>query len=110
MDDIVDRMPQAKEEKLKRKKYLAAEGADAELAEFIQSIGEFVKRARRQARVTQEELAVRSGVDRSHISDVERGVNAPSLVVLFKLARGLGLCPAKLLCELGKRSARDQMD
>ena len=86
------------EKKPKRNRHLFGEDTDREIMKFVRSFGELVRRARRQARITQEELAERSGVDRSHISDIERGVNAPSLVMLYKLARGLGLTPGTLIC------------
>ena len=72
---------------------------DPDAAAFVRSFGVLVKQARQQAKITQEELAERSGVDRSHISDIERGINIPSLVVLFKLAQGLGVDPSRLLCR-----------
>lgn len=80
-------------------KYAFDERSDPEISEFVRTFGGFVKKARLEAKMTQEELAEQSGVDRSHISDIERGINAPSLVVLFKLARGLQTDPTKLLCS-----------
>ena len=80
-------------------KYAFDEGNDSDLTEFVRSFGVLVKEARQKVKITQEELAVRSGVDRSHISDIERGINAPSLIVLFKLARGLDVDPSSLLCR-----------
>jgi transcriptional regulator with XRE-family HTH domain len=81
------------------------ESSDHQLGNFIRTFTDTLKKARLNAKLTQEELAVRAGVDRTHISDIERGINVPSLVVLYKLARGLELSPYELLCAPSKESA-----
>lgn len=47
--------------------------------------------AREQQNLTQEELARRSGVQQSDISKIENGTRNPSIKVLRKIARGLGM-------------------
>lgn len=58
--------------------------------------GDAVRRARTAAGLTQEELADRSGLDRSYIGGVERGDRNPSLSVIEKIAQGLGVTLAEL--------------
>ncbi len=58
--------------------------------------GGAVRRARTAAGLTQEELADRSGLDRSYIGGVERGDRNPTLNVIEKIAKGLGLTLAEL--------------
>lgn len=53
--------------------------------------GQTLRGHRTRLGITQEELAARSGVDRSHISDIERGANCPTLVVIYRLACGLDI-------------------
>lgn len=60
-------------------------------------LGQNLKRHRRKKRLTQSELASASGIDRSYISDVERGVGNPTVLVVQQLAEALGISPALLL-------------
>lgn len=56
-----------------------------------------VKRLRKAQKLTQEELAFRAGIDRSYISQIERGVKNPTIVMLDKVATGLALPLADLV-------------
>ena len=49
-----------------------------------------VSRAREEARLTQEQLAERSGVSRVTINRIERGKLNPSMKTLSRLARAMG--------------------
>ncbi|MBO6636895.1 MULTISPECIES: helix-turn-helix transcriptional regulator [unclassified Roseitalea] len=62
-----------------------------------------LKKLRRNAGLSQEELAHRAQIDRTYISSIERCQYAASIDVLERLARELGVKPAELLEE----SARD---
>lgn len=53
--------------------------------------GPAVRRHRELLRLSQEALAERSGIDRTYISGVERGVRNPTLDVMQRIARGLGV-------------------
>jgi ribosome-binding protein aMBF1 (putative translation factor) len=48
--------------------------------------------ARKNARLTQKELADRIGADKGYISRVERGLTIPSVSMLYKMASAMGLC------------------
>lgn len=54
-------------------------------------LGERVKRLRRQVGLSQEELAHLAGMDRTYISQIERGACNPSLIALLNVAEALGL-------------------
>ena len=50
-----------------------------------------VKQYRASARMTQSQLAERSGVSRQTISDIETGKHDPTISVALLLARALGV-------------------
>lgn len=58
--------------------------------------GKRVRQIRRQRDMTQEQLAEAVGVSAEFISNVERGVNAPSFDTLEKLAEALNVAPVEL--------------
>lgn len=47
--------------------------------------------ARKNARLTQEELAKRIGADKGYISRIERGLTVPTVATLYKIASAMGL-------------------
>lgn len=49
-------------------------------------LGKRLTAQRKRIGISQEELAFRAGIDRTYISQMERGVCNPSLLVLFKVA------------------------
>ena len=63
-------------------------------------LGRNVADIRRQRRWSQEELAFESGLHRTYISGIERGARNPTVMVLEKLAKALGVQPKELL-EVG---------
>ncbi len=54
-------------------------------------VGGNVRRAREAAKLTQEQLAERSGFSQQYISDLERGRRNPTIVSLYELATALGV-------------------
>lgn len=46
--------------------------------------------ARKEAKITQSELAQRIGADKSYISKVERGLTVPTIATFYKIASALG--------------------
>ncbi|HET7574707.1 MAG TPA: helix-turn-helix transcriptional regulator, partial [Solirubrobacterales bacterium] len=53
--------------------------------------------ARERAGLTQEEVSFRSGLHRTEVSQLERGLRVPRIDTLVKLAASLGVSPADLL-------------
>ena len=47
--------------------------------------------ARKNAGLTQDELAARIGADRGYISRLERGLTIPTVSTLYKIAAAMGL-------------------
>lgn len=64
-----------------------------EEADATREAARAVARARRDAGLSQTELAVRSGTAQAVISRIERGVVSPSLDTFSKIAKGLGMRP-----------------
>lgn len=47
--------------------------------------------ARKNARLTQEELAIRIGANKGYISRIERGLTIPTVSTLYRIAAAMGL-------------------
>jgi transcriptional regulator with XRE-family HTH domain len=63
-----------------------------------------VLRQRRLARGwSQQTLSMKARVDRTYISQVERGGNSPTVVMLCRLSRTLQVSPCELIAELEQR-------
>ena len=60
-------------------------------------VAETVRVARKAAGLSQEDLALEAGLDRTYISQVERGTRNCTIVVLARLARALKTTPDRLL-------------
>lgn len=75
--------------------------------EFKSSLGEAIKKARSELRITQEELADRAGLHRTYVSDVERGRRNISLGSIEKLAVALDLSISKLFAQAGNGGRTD---
>lgn len=60
------------------------------------ALGRVVKNLRKQANLSQGELAERADLDRTYISLLERGERSPKLPTFFAVARGLKIEPAEL--------------
>ncbi len=59
--------------------------------------GDNLIRCRKQANLSQDELAVRASVHRTEISQLERGLRVARIDTLIKLASSLEAPPAELL-------------
>ncbi len=66
-------------------------------------VGLNVQRLRREKGWSQEDLAFESGLHRTYVSGIERGVRNPTLLILEKLAKSLGVAPMELLARSGRR-------
>lgn len=65
--------------------------------EICALVGLNVRRHRLAAGMTQEELAFRAGMDRTYLSDIERGRRNPTLLTMQDVATPLNLSVANLL-------------
>jgi transcriptional regulator with XRE-family HTH domain len=72
---------------------------------IIRIVAETVRRARKAADLSQEDLALEAGVDRTYISQVERGKRNVTIVVLARIAKALKTTPDRLLVPVRKSKA-----
>jgi len=66
-------------------------------AAVARAFGIALRELRTARGLSQEALAAAAGIDRTYPSLLERGVRAPTLVVVDRLARALGISPSHLL-------------
>lgn len=57
---------------------------------WVDWIGGTLRKARKEAKLTQEQLAEKSGLPQSHISRIESGKHSPSRITIEKIAKALG--------------------
>ena len=63
----------------------------AEEAAYSFYSGQILQDARKEAKVTQEELARRTNTTKSYISKIENGIIVPSVGVFYRIINALGL-------------------
>ena len=56
-----------------------------------------IKARRKELGISQEKLALISGVDRSYMSEIERQIANPSIDALLRISNALQIAPAQLL-------------
>ncbi len=64
------------------------------------AFGKIVAGLRLSARISQEELADRAGIHRTYVSQIERGLKSPTIVMLLKLAKALDTPASKIVRHL----------
>ena len=65
--------------------------------DVVQLLGDNVRRYRKLRGLTQEQLALDAEMERSYVSDLERGTRNPSVRAVGRLAEALGIEPYLLL-------------
>ncbi len=70
------------------------------------SFGTVLRELRTKKGLSQEKLALESGVHRTYISQLERGLKSPSLKMVFALSRTLGSNPADLVRQTHEKTIR----
>jgi transcriptional regulator with XRE-family HTH domain len=65
---------------------------------------------RTQKKISQENLAFLSGLDRTYISLLERGKRQPTLTSLFSISKALDLTLVELVTALEEKTNENQTD
>ena len=66
-------------------------------------LGLNMQRLRRQKGWSLEDLAFEAELHRTYVSGVERGVRNPTVVIVARIAKALGVAPAVLLRDTRNR-------
>ena len=61
------------------------------------AFGEVMRAEREDLGLSQMEFHLKTGLDRTFISDLERGVQCPSLRTIYRVAAGLDMPPGNLV-------------
>ncbi len=69
------------------------------------AFGQVLRALRREAGLSQEQLAFAAEVERNFVSLIERGVNQPTIRVIFKLAQALGTPPSVMMLLVEEKLA-----
>jgi len=73
-------------------------------AEQISTVfGQVLREQRNTKGLSQEELALAADVDRTFVSQMERGIRQPTITTLMKLAEALGVQAAVLVARLERQ-------
>jgi transcriptional regulator with XRE-family HTH domain len=69
-------------------------------------LAKLLVKERKSVGLSQEELAENAGLHRTYISQIERGLKSPTLIVFIKLAHALNLKASDLVAAI-EREADD---
>jgi len=67
----------------------------------VNSIGEYIREQREQAKISMRQLAQSTGVSNPYLSQIERGLRKPSADILQQLAKGLRISAEALYVQAG---------
>jgi transcriptional regulator with XRE-family HTH domain len=76
----------------------------AAAAKLLKTFGRSIRRLRKQRGLSQEALAEACGLSRNYISDIERGVRNPGLLVMVALAKALKVPLPELVEDIEPKS------
>ena len=62
-----------------------------------EAFGKVLRALRVERGKSQEALALEAGVQRNYVSLIERGVNQPTITIIFKLATALEIKPSQIV-------------
>ncbi|MBH8609352.1 helix-turn-helix transcriptional regulator [Thermoactinomyces sp. CICC 10521] len=70
------------------------------LLKIEEALALVIRKSRKKCKMSQEELSLRCGLDRSFISLIERGKRKPTLHTIFLIAQALGIKPSVIVQEV----------
>jgi len=78
----------------------------SEISHAGELLGERIRDLRKKRGLTQIDLAERTGLPQSHVSEVERGMSLPNVVTLLRLAIALDCKVTDLVSVFNKRDLK----
>lgn len=75
-----------------------------------EAFGYVLRNLRKTKGLSQEELAYRSGLDRTYISLLERGLRQPSLSSILQLSNPLGVSSSEMVSQVEAKLNEDTPD
>ena len=67
------------------------------------AISQVIAQLRRDAKISQEELAHRAGIHRTYVSQIERGLKSPTLQILIQIANALDTSASQIIKDVEMR-------
>jgi transcriptional regulator with XRE-family HTH domain len=67
----------------------------------MNTIGDYIRQQREQAKISLRQLADQAGVSNPYLSQVERGLRKPSVEILQQIAKGLRISAEALYVQAG---------
>lgn len=67
------------------------------------AISQVLAQLRRDAKISQEELAHRAGIHRTYVSQIERGLKSPTLQILIQIANALDTSASQIIKDVEMR-------
>src|ERR1700754_4362063 len=67
----------------------------------MNSIGDYIRQQREQAKISRRQLADQAGVSNPYLSQIERGLRKPSAEILQQIAKGLRISAEVLYVQAG---------
>lgn len=64
---------------------------------FLNHVAQRLAMLRREHRLTQHQLAERSGLDRVTIANIETGLRRPTVTSIYRISQGMGIKPDEIL-------------
>lgn len=63
-------------------------------------LGDELKKARDEAKMTQEQLSFAAEIDRTYVSMLENNKKSPTVEVLFRICRALGVSASEVIARV----------
>src|ERR1043165_5492469 len=73
----------------------------------VNSIGEYIREQREQAKISMRQLAQNAGVSNPYLSQIERGLRKPSADILQQIAKALRISAETLYIRAGILEERE---
>ena len=70
------------------------------IPKFCKPLGETIRTYRKNAKLTQEELAERADLNFKYLGEIERGENTVSIAALQRIAKALGVRVRDLVADI----------